>query len=435
MDSVFVVTTSTEGLKPLGTAPQRSFELLASSLSEDQAALFAEPVSSVYGDKVDWYTSRSGRVQPLSALDEDAQANVKARLQTLVNEIREIADAYLAEEDDPDRQRLGEALSNALEVPSEESIYAQVAQDGSFSPVLVNWAWVEDRRTSVRGVLSGADTRAPRMAEMAASTAQAGGTEARDTQPSSSASAPRAARASLPAAFFWWLYGLGWLFLAMIVAVIFVLLIAPCTLRIPGVANYCPGAEETASDQARTLMTLRDRVAILERQLEIADRACQPEPGIPDFLPPPTRPVNVPEPPLVSPEQSSDIGERLDRAGAQVGDLTFSLVWNSPDDLDLEVTCPLGDRLFWGTRQGCQGRVDTDSGTGGPALNPVENIFFLQPVTGEYAVRVTMPTSRNQGAPAQFKLLIRDGEQEQVLEGVVSGRERAWNHNYQFGGN
>ena len=441
MNSVFITTTSTEGLKPLGTTPERSFELVTRPLNEEQAALFAEPVHSDYGDTVDWYSVMPGKVQPLSKLEDEAQAAVRKRLAILVSEIRELAESFAANQQDLDSMRLGDALGNALQFPNDDSIFARIDPDGSLQPILVNWAWVEDRQGAIRSVLSGTDGRAS-AAATAASASEGASTTASGAEAVAAASArdERAARQGRAMAVtpivWWWLFGLGWLILALLIALILLLLIAPCALRLPGLNSHCTvGVAEVSADERRTAV-LRNQVAYLERQIAIADRACQPEPERPDFLPFP-RVAAPPVPPVVRPEVTDHdaIDDRLERAGAQVGDLTFSLVWDGPDDLDLEVTCPSGERLFWGVRTGCRGRVDIDTGVGSAALEPVENIFFQSPVPGDYSISVTMPTSRRQGAPQSFQLLVRDGAKLQVLEGVVSGRERQWTQTYRFGVN
>lgn len=57
MFEAFLANTSTQGLSALGTAPQRSFELITGTvrdvLGERHAALFAEPVATQYGDRFD----------------------------------------------------------------------------------------------------------------------------------------------------------------------------------------------------------------------------------------------------------------------------------------------------------------------------------------------------------------------------------------------
>ena len=111
-----IVTTSTEGLQPLGSAAQRSYELVSDALARlfgaDYGALFAEPVAAEHGDRIDWH----GPVHtvPLSDLGEDDQAALKAKLGEMTVAIRAEA-ARLRDSDSADDQRLGEALENALE--------------------------------------------------------------------------------------------------------------------------------------------------------------------------------------------------------------------------------------------------------------------------------------------------------------------------------
>lgn len=435
MEHLFITTTSTEGFKPLGSAPQRSYELIVSSLSDpDVALLFAEPVSSQYGDKIDWYSERRGRAKPLAELSEEDQAALKARLSALVDKVRAEAQALSAGDDpDNDSLRLSEALNNALEIPNEDSIYAVVDADGAAQPVLVNWAWIEDRQNVVRGVLTSADTRQKVPPVSPVQTAEGTGTAQTETSKPARGRVARGGAGPSPAWF--WLYWLGWLILALLIAAILVLMIAPCGLRVPGLPNFCVVGQAEASAGERRTLILRDQIAILEREIAMKDRACQPDPDIPPFLPPQVEIAPVPVPPVAEPQDHADIDDRLERAGAQVGDLTFSLIWDGPDDLDLEVTCPAGDRLFWGTRQACNGRIDIDTGVGRPSSEPVENIFFQDPLPGEYTVRVTLPTSRSGGAPRPFRLSVRQGDTVQVLEGVVSGRDTEWGHRLQFGGN
>ncbi len=158
MNGSLVATTRAEGLKPLGSQAQRSFDLIQSEiesrLGPDHAALFAEPVSSEFGDQTDWYATRPGRPIPLAALDEAEQAALRQRLAALVDDIRGVA-AELAAQPGTEPQRLGDALANALEIPSEAAIHA--LRDGSsLHPVLVDWARIADVQSPVRGLLTGA---------------------------------------------------------------------------------------------------------------------------------------------------------------------------------------------------------------------------------------------------------------------------------------
>ena len=86
-----ITTTSAAGLQPLGTAAQRSFELLSAALEQRlgpaHAALLAEPVATAQGDRIDWYTQPGGEVLPLSDLPEAQAQSLRARLGEMVAQI------------------------------------------------------------------------------------------------------------------------------------------------------------------------------------------------------------------------------------------------------------------------------------------------------------------------------------------------------------
>lgn len=456
MSGDFLVNTSTEGLRPLGTAPQRSFELVtgtvAARLGPAHAALFAEPVSGAHGERTDWYATVSGHPRRLDALDPPEAERARAELARLVGDIRALA-TELAASGSGDDQRLGEALANALEVPGEDSIWVLTGlPDGRLQPVLVNWAWIADRQQAVRGVLSGVDTRTPppppRPAPGAVPPALPAGAPpgpppgsppgpppgAMAPLPPPGAAAAPAARGASP--LLWWLVWLGWLLLAAMLAAILWLAIAPCALRLPGLPGRCPAGAVALEQElagfaaARERAVLEDRILQTERQLGIADRACQPVPvervELPPLIPPPA-PESEPE---SEPEPATDIDDRMQASGAQRGDLTFTLVWNSPDDLDLHVTCPLGAEISYRQKQACGGELDVDSNVTNVVPQPIENVFFTAPATGSYQVVVNYYETRTGGAPQNFEVQIRDGERVETLTGTVSSARRTWTTTY-----
>ena len=79
MFEAFLVTTSSEGLRPLGSAAQRSYELVSGSLrdrlGDRHANLFSEPVATSYGDRFDWYAPFSGKAVPLTDLESEDQVS------------------------------------------------------------------------------------------------------------------------------------------------------------------------------------------------------------------------------------------------------------------------------------------------------------------------------------------------------------------------
>lgn len=100
----------------------------------------------------------------------------------------------------------------------------------------------------------------------------------------------------------------------------------------------------------------------------------------------------------------------------EFGCLSFTLVWNSTDDLDLDIIdakenhiwykkyCKRQDNQFSNTG----GQLDIDMNARGIDTNqPVENIYFkCTPPNGNYIVRVIAFEKREQN-PVDFKLTIR----------------------------
>ena len=82
-----------------------------------------------------------------------------------------------------------------------------------------------------------------------------------------------------------------------------------------------------------------------------------------------------------------ELHDRLNRHGANIGKLNFSLRWWDPNDLDLHVECPCGTHIFFGNKKcgTCGGELDIDMNAGGNmSLEPVEHIFFKNATPGLY---------------------------------------------------
>ena len=407
-----LTNTSTANLKPLGTAPQRSFELITETVQaefgDDHAALFAEPVATEFGDRFDWYAITPGMSVALIDLDPERQAEARARLNALRAEIDGKAQALLTS-DNSDDQRLGEALAHAVQFPGDEAVFVVTTPEGRLQPVLTNWAWVAETETKVHASLTGIDPT-PR------------------SQPRPIATAPVAAPVATPVAApanWWWLLGVGWLLLALLIAAVIYLMIAPCALRLPFTANSCVMAAERPPTALDDQAVLRDQIALLERRLGAADRACQPDPRLLPIPEPVQRADRIPLP---------DATERAERQGAQIGDLTFTLIWQGRDDLDLSVTCPSGQMLNFLNTAVCQGRLDVDSNNRSVTTEPVENAFFNDPLPGAYRIGVRFFKDREGTGPQRFKLQIRDGDATSSVEGQVSVGARAWTHTYNYRG-
>ncbi|OLS45362.1 hypothetical protein BV509_14110 [Rhodovulum sulfidophilum] len=411
MFEALIVTTSSAGLTALGSREQRSYELIADTvrdrLGPDHAALFAEPVATEQGDRYDWYAPVPGRVRRLDALIPEERGALLQRLEALRADIGALADEIGAE-GSPAAERLSEALRNALQVPGEDCIHA-IGDGPAPQPVLVNWAWTGDRQRSERGQLTGA-ARTPPRAPVAAAAAGASATGAGiGTVPDGAAAAVAARGGGIGL----WplLLWLGWLILALMLAAIVALLVPACGLRGLAGVSFCPAPPPEASAADASTLILQDQIDRIEREIAIADRACQPAP------PPP--------PPAAAPVEESRYDRALDDAGATRGDLNFSLFWTGASDIDLAVTCPTGARISYRAKNVCNGRLDVDSNVDDIRPDPVENVYFNGPAAGGYRATVTLFSDRTRG-PDSFKLLIRHGDVSRIEEGTLGRQGESW---------
>lgn len=444
MFEAFLVTTSSDGLQPLGSAPQRSFELVSSTirdrLGSTHANLFAEPVATEHGDMIDWHAPMAGKAVPLPELPEAEQAEVKQALGALVTDIQCVADE-LADSTDASDQRLGEALANAIEIPDEAMVHVVRDTDGALHPVLVHWGWVRDEQKSVRGILT---AMVPRARPVGADAALA-----------ITASAP----VGWTSPVWWWLILLGWLLLAALLALILYLLIAPCGVN-QGRLVFCPADETALSAADLERQVIEDRILRLEHELALKDRVCKPtiplQPSVPNGTAPETAPVtpvpDTPEstdptpvdPPKVDdsvplePEDSNqteadrdDADRRITERGAERGDLNFVLEWSTTDDIDLEVTCPTGQVISYKNPTDCNGTYDLDANVKRDTAieDPIENIVFQPAQPGLYKVRAHLKGIRTDGdKTVTLHVLRRDGP-SQSYSGVVSEGRREWTLN------
>lgn len=424
MFEAFLANTSTQGLSPLGTAPQRSFELISGTvrdkLGERHAALFAEPVATQYGDRFDWYATTSGKPLRLDELDEQTREEVEADFRSLLAEI----DGYgstLLDSKDTDQQRLGEALRNAVQYPGSDSVY--VLEDGdAFQPVLLNWAWVSDDQGAVTGDLSGVETVA-RAQKKAAAAAVARPTSTHGT--ATETATPAAATADRGPLNLWWLMWFGWLLLLLMIAAILYLMIEACALRLPGVQGYCPPPAAEASAEERRTLWLRDRIATLERQIAIADRACQPEKAM----------TPIPEPIDRSDVVPDADSNRLAERGAREGELTISLLWDTVADLHMDVRCPGNQTINYDVRKACGGTLDIggnhDIATAVP--DAIESMYFDSPANGVYYISISLYNPHGQSPTQQFRLRVKEGAKIKTFTGSVSQNQPAWTAIYEVG--
>jgi hypothetical protein len=430
MTNALLCTTSTQGLQPLGSPAQRSYELVSGTLRQrlgpDHAALFGEPVTNEAGDQIDWHAPVAGRAVPMADLPEADQQALRDKLGGLVGDISQEAEV-LGQSEAGEDQRLSEALSNAIEIPDEAMIYAVKGTDGTYQPVLVHWGWVRNEQAAVRGILTGMVPRVGAPVGVA----------------------PVAQRQS---PLWWWLILLGWLLLAALLTAILYVLVAPCGVNRFGLV-FCPGEQAASADPFEENRVIGDEIARLQRELAMADRSCQPRipilpappdtpdtPAIPVF-PKPTEPdvpaPAAPEPPPAPPDETksdadrAEVQERIAERGAELGALNFVLEWDSIDDIDLFVTCPAGDTLSYSKRAGCGGRYDLDANVAAASAvrDPAENIVFENAATGLYKVRAQLRDDRTGTDQTVTLHVLRKSGPSQSYTGIVGPGREDWTLN------
>jgi hypothetical protein len=118
---------------------------------------------------------------------------------------------------------------------------------------------------------------------------------------------------------------------------------------------------------------------------------------------------------IVEVAHAGDLGVRLKKAGARVGALTCSLLWNNTDDLDLHCEGPMGDHIHWNQKRGtCGGHLDVDMHATDKNLTqaPVENMYWDRPPPGKYKFWIENKTVREDSATPFTVRLTKDGKAE-----------------------
>ena len=106
---------------------------------------------------------------------------------------------------------------------------------------------------------------------------------------------------------------------------------------------------------------------------------------------------------------------------AGYGDITISMLWDSEDDLDLHVFTPDGSEIYYGNREAQNGYLDVDANTVSNMMdNPVENVYFVSPVNGDYWIYVNDYEDRSNGA-TNFLVRITINGESQIYSGTIEG--------------
>lgn len=122
----------------------------------------------------------------------------------------------------------------------------------------------------------------------------------------------------------------------------------------------------------------------------------------------------------------AEIRTRVLAAGGQHDnvDVRVSLVWDNRNDLDLHVTTPAGEEIFFSHKVSkCGGVLDVDRNVRGETLTPVENIRWQRGTAPGGAYRVKVRNYRfheDPPAPTPFRVEIEVGGELLFHQGEIS---------------
>ncbi|MEE3082458.1 MAG: hypothetical protein VX320_00020 [Candidatus Thermoplasmatota archaeon] len=122
----------------------------------------------------------------------------------------------------------------------------------------------------------------------------------------------------------------------------------------------------------------------------------------------------------------SEFQERLDREGAQTGQVQVSLIWDNKNDLDLSIVCPSGERISFDNKTSrCGGLLDVDMNEAPTSEEPVENIFWPpnSAPPGEYRVYVEHFEQHAEQDLTNFRILVNDGKKSKEFKGEITNDE------------
>lgn len=124
-------------------------------------------------------------------------------------------------------------------------------------------------------------------------------------------------------------------------------------------------------------------------------------------------------------EERREFDQRMSAAGAAMGEVTVTLLWNSHGDLDLVVNCPTGRQLDYRNPAECGGTLDVDANTARDKLQdrPVENVFWPagKAMSGTYRIAVRYVPRKDEQSPQEtsYQVRLSRGGQESVFKGTI----------------
>jgi hypothetical protein len=127
-------------------------------------------------------------------------------------------------------------------------------------------------------------------------------------------------------------------------------------------------------------------------------------------------------------ERNDEFVQRMNRENANVGPLTFTLLWDNMNDLDLLIRTPNGEIIHHGNRQSSTGgSLELDMNAKGRTKRPIENVLWLESApSGPYHVFVHHHTKHGRlfdSDPTTYAVRISSKNELYSSEGRISNGE------------
>lgn len=129
--------------------------------------------------------------------------------------------------------------------------------------------------------------------------------------------------------------------------------------------------------------------------------------------------------------EESKIVDLLNTKGAKGGAVQVSLAWSNPNDLDLHVIDPTGQKVWWSNRSSkTGGKLDIDANVNYSANNttPVENIFWPEGKAPKGRYKIIVDHYKNHGQsgcqdPTPFTVRLAVGGVTRLFRGEVANND------------
>jgi len=218
------------------------------------------------------------------------------------------------------------------------------------------------------------------------------------------------------------LHWLLWLIAFLLILFISYLVLPACGLK--GLLQTCPPAE----DSIYALQNKRDK---LIKDLELEGNICAYQGNlnlddqaeiIPSELTEPTVETVL--------TNETELNYRLEREGGNTSKLMVSLLWNTREDLDLKVSCPNGNYVNHGRKDGQKnqcGNLDVDANVASKTVaissKPIENINLIE-MAGSYEIQVkSVRNDHSLFSGTPFEVILLQGEGLEKFNGVIKPGE------------